>query len=112
MTRDDDSASETELETQFREKIKNSGLSLSELCRRSGVDKGMLSRFLRQERTLTLATVGKVCAVLGLRLTEGDSEEQLKQKPAGRRRGGASSRPTVSSSAGKTKPKTRIRREA
>jgi plasmid maintenance system antidote protein VapI len=37
----------------------------------SGVPRGTLSRFMRGERDLTLATAGKVLAALGLRVVNG-----------------------------------------
>lgn len=46
--------------------IEDRGLSLYELARRTGVDHGALSRFLRGERTLTLESVDKLAAELRL----------------------------------------------
>jgi transcriptional regulator with XRE-family HTH domain len=58
------------VEEQLREAIAGCGLSLYQLSEAAGVDRGMLSRFLRQERTLTLAVVARVCKALGLSLVK------------------------------------------
>ena len=58
------------MEQQLREAIAGCGLSLNQLSQAAGVDRGMLSRFLREERTLTLAVVAKVCKALGLSLVK------------------------------------------
>ena len=60
----------TDVEQQLREAIAGCGLSLNQLSQAAGVDRGMLSRFLREERTLTLAVVAKVCKALGLSLVK------------------------------------------
>jgi transcriptional regulator with XRE-family HTH domain len=60
----------TDVEQQLREAISDCGLSLNQLSQAAGVDRGMLSRFLRHERTLTLAVVAKVCKALGLSLVK------------------------------------------
>ena len=54
------------MEEQLREAIAGSGLSLYQLAEAASVDRGMLSRFVRGERTLTLAVVAKVCKALRL----------------------------------------------
>jgi transcriptional regulator with XRE-family HTH domain len=58
------------VEEQLHEAIAGCGLSLYQLSEVAGVDRGMLSRFLRHERTLTLAVVAKVCKALGLSLVK------------------------------------------
>lgn len=45
---------------QLREAIRASEISLKELARRTGVDDGVLSRFMRGERSLTLDSVDKL----------------------------------------------------
>lgn len=54
--------------TVLREAIEASGLALTELQRRTGVDRSQLSRFLRGERSLTLRSMDALAAELGLRL--------------------------------------------
>jgi ribosome-binding protein aMBF1 (putative translation factor) len=56
------------LARQLRQAILDSGLSLYELSRRSTVHSAMLSRFMRNERTLTLPAASRICDVLGLHL--------------------------------------------
>ena len=53
---------------QLRYIIQGSGLSLTELARRTGVDSGILSRFMRGKRTITLETVDRLSQELGLLL--------------------------------------------
>jgi transcriptional regulator with XRE-family HTH domain len=50
---------------QLRAAIVESGLSLQELGRSAGVAASVLSRFVRGERTLKLATVDRLCVALG-----------------------------------------------
>ncbi|MDX1632893.1 MAG: helix-turn-helix transcriptional regulator [Thermoanaerobaculia bacterium] len=52
----------------LREAIDASGLPLTELQRRTGVDRSQLSRFMRGERSLTLQSVDSLADELGLRL--------------------------------------------
>jgi transcriptional regulator with XRE-family HTH domain len=60
MTRD--------IEQQLRDAITASGRSLNQLSQESGVNDSQLSRFLRGRRSLTMATAGALCKVLGLQL--------------------------------------------
>lgn len=57
----------------LREAIRQSGLSLNEIEKRSGVDHGALSRFLNANRTLTLPAVDKLAETLGLELVQDDA---------------------------------------
>jgi plasmid maintenance system antidote protein VapI len=57
-----------DLEDQLRSALRGCGMSLNQLAAATGVHKAQLSRFLRQERTLTLIAAAKLCAHLGLRL--------------------------------------------
>jgi transcriptional regulator with XRE-family HTH domain len=59
----------------IREAIRASGLTISELARRSGVSHPQISRFVHGERTLTLPAAARVCAVLGLELTRREGRE-------------------------------------
>jgi transcriptional regulator with XRE-family HTH domain len=52
----------------IQDTIRDSGLSVLEVARRAGITQGQLSRFMRDERTLTLPAAEKVCRVLGLEL--------------------------------------------
>lgn len=54
---------------QLRQAVAGCGMSLNQLAKASGVSAGQLSRFLRHERTLTLAAVAKLCTYLELHLT-------------------------------------------
>ena len=58
-----------DLAEQLRQAIKACGMTLSQLGKAAGVHKAQLSRFLRQERTLTLTAATKLCAYLRLTLT-------------------------------------------
>src|SRR5262249_8500903 len=58
----------SKLAEQLRQAIRETGWSLNELARRSGVDEGALSRFLRTERTLPLTVASRVCDALSLEL--------------------------------------------
>jgi transcriptional regulator with XRE-family HTH domain len=64
------------LVAQLRQAIRESGLSLNEIGRRTGVSQGQLSRFLRGDRTLTLPAAARVCVYFGLELCR-------PRKPAG-----------------------------
>ena len=50
----------------IREAIRNSGLTGVELSEKSGVDMGVISRFLNEKRDMTLETADKICRVLRL----------------------------------------------
>jgi len=50
----------------IREAIKNSGLTLNQLADRAGIDQSQLSRFMRNERGLTLTTLEALLDALGL----------------------------------------------
>jgi plasmid maintenance system antidote protein VapI len=52
----------------LQEAIRNNGLPLMEIARLAGITPGQLSRFMRDERTLTLPVADKVCRVVGLQL--------------------------------------------
>lgn len=52
----------------LRQAIEGSGLSITQLGQLSGVDKGQISRFVNEERTLTLESAEKIAEALGLEL--------------------------------------------
>ncbi|MBN2512530.1 MAG: helix-turn-helix transcriptional regulator [Sedimentisphaerales bacterium] len=60
----------TKWQAILQEAIRNSGMTLSRISERSGVDHGQLSRFMRNERNLTITTAEKVGTLLGLELTK------------------------------------------
>lgn len=62
MARDRDSMAADDL----RAAIAGSGLSIREIARRAGVDPGVVSRFVRDVRTVALPTADKLAAALGL----------------------------------------------
>ena len=48
----------------IRAEIRRQGISLLQLARRSGTDVGQLSRFMRDQRSITLDTADKLVAAL------------------------------------------------
>src|SRR5688572_15162833 len=69
----------TEITERLRTAIRASNESLHQLSLKSGVDRGTLSRFMRDERTLTLPAVEKLCRTLGLKLV---ADKNPSGKPA------------------------------
>ncbi|MCE5186092.1 MAG: helix-turn-helix domain-containing protein [Planctomycetaceae bacterium] len=55
-------------EEAFRTAIEQSGLSLYEISKQSGIDQSQLSRFMRQQRGLSIKTAEQLAAIVGLRL--------------------------------------------
>jgi transcriptional regulator with XRE-family HTH domain len=60
----------TGLVQQLKDAIEESGLTLGELSRRSGVATSQLSHFVRGERTITLPIAEKLCEALGYELAK------------------------------------------
>jgi transcriptional regulator with XRE-family HTH domain len=58
-----------EMTKLIQEAIRATGLPILEIARRAGVSQPQLSRFMKNERTLTLPAAEKICEALGLRLT-------------------------------------------
>jgi transcriptional regulator with XRE-family HTH domain len=54
---------------QLRQAIRDSGKTLLQLSKESGVDTGRLSRFMRGERNINIVAAEKICEALGLALT-------------------------------------------
>jgi plasmid maintenance system antidote protein VapI len=57
----------------LKSKIRDCGLSLNELARRTGVSDPQLSRFLRGERTISLPAAEKLMVYFGMRVTTPDA---------------------------------------
>jgi len=53
---------------QLRWFLEHSGQTFYGIAQETGIDAGLLSRFARSERTVTLATADKLARHLGLRL--------------------------------------------
>lgn len=60
----------TTLSTAIRNAIRDSGQTQLEIANAIGISNGILSRFMREERSMNLDTADKVCAYLGLELRE------------------------------------------
>lgn len=80
---------------QIRNAVRSSGRSLAELSESCGLHHGQLSRFMRDERGLSLESAARLCEHLGIRLVGPTGEELPKteelrpSKPAnGRRKDG------------------------
>jgi hypothetical protein len=58
-----------DLADQLRQAIAGCGRSLNRLAKETGVNKSQLSRFMRNERSLTMLAAAKLCAHLGFYLT-------------------------------------------
>jgi transcriptional regulator with XRE-family HTH domain len=75
------------LKQQLREAIRDSGQSLQQLGKACGIGADRLSRFVRDERGISLDAAEKLCTFLGLRLVgEGPAEStrlQRRRKPDG-----------------------------
>lgn len=57
-----------DIERQLRRAIQGSPLTQYQLAKVSGIDKGILSRFIRGERTITLTTAARLAEALGMEL--------------------------------------------
>ena len=57
-----------DIEDQLRRAIEESPITQYALAKISGIDKGILSRFIRGERTITLATAARLVEALDLEL--------------------------------------------
>ena len=80
----------TRIEKILIDAIKDSELSQSELARLTGINQGVLSRFLTKDvaerRSLSLPTADKLCRVLGLELYRTRKPKRSKPKK-GRKEG-------------------------
>jgi transcriptional regulator with XRE-family HTH domain len=68
---------------QLRELIEARGLTAYGLGQLAGVDPGVISRFLRAERTITLDTLDRLADALGLRLVEVAARGRGRPRKAG-----------------------------
>jgi transcriptional regulator with XRE-family HTH domain len=59
---------EAGLVEQLKQAIRDSGMTLLQLSKESGVDTGRLSRFMRGERNINIGAAEKICGALGLEL--------------------------------------------
>ena len=57
-----------DIEDQFREAIRTSGISRYRLSKLTGVSDGVLANFVNGKRSMTLTTAAKLAAALGLEL--------------------------------------------
>jgi len=57
-----------DIQEQLRQAIEESPVTQYRLAKVSGIDKGILSRFIRGERTITLATAARLAEALDLEL--------------------------------------------
>jgi transcriptional regulator with XRE-family HTH domain len=72
------------LTEQLRRVVQESGKTLGELARETGVDKSALSRFLRGERGLSMEGLDKVGECLGLKITAATAPSEKPCKAKGR----------------------------
>jgi transcriptional regulator with XRE-family HTH domain len=72
---------------QLQQAIRDSGLSLNKLAEQAGLTDSQLSRFMRNERALSLTSAEKVCQVLHGRLVFGSpTQAPPPAKPKGPRK--------------------------
>jgi len=69
------------LTEQLRHAIRQSGLSLNEIARTSGVGADRLSRFMRGQRDLTLRAADKLFSVFHLRVVSEEAERGKRRPP-------------------------------
>jgi transcriptional regulator with XRE-family HTH domain len=71
---------------QLIDAIRDSGQSLNQLSKVSGVDSGRLSRFVRGERNISLEAAAKLCRALNLQLAP--TGQRPSAKSTGPKQGG------------------------
>lgn len=62
--------------------VKQSGLSLNTIAKESGLSQSQLSRFVNNERTLTLESAAKLFTYLKLRVVDAEGQEVPEEKSA------------------------------
>jgi transcriptional regulator with XRE-family HTH domain len=70
----------------IKEAVRDSGLSLNELARRSRISSAQLSRFMTGERSLTLDSAARLFEPLGLRVVRERPAAPLPEPPPPRPR--------------------------
>jgi len=60
----------TAVSEQLRQAIEDCGQSRYAICKSLGLDQGQLSKFMHGQRGLSLETVDRLCAHLGLELRQ------------------------------------------
>ena len=65
-----------DIQEQLRRAIEKSALTQYKLAKMSGVNKGILSRFVRGERTINLATAALLAEALDLELRPASSPKR------------------------------------
>ena len=63
------------LSETIRNKILSCGLSQYKIAQETGIDSGVLSRFVTRERSIKMETAEKLCKALGLELVEVEKQE-------------------------------------
>jgi transcriptional regulator with XRE-family HTH domain len=61
---------------QIRAAVKKSELAQNEIARRSGIDKGLLSRFMSETGSLSLDSIERLAGVLDLQIVEGKNAQK------------------------------------
>jgi ribosome-binding protein aMBF1 (putative translation factor) len=70
----------------LRAAIQASEHSQASIAKETGIDSGIISRFVRGERTLTLSTASRIADMLGLELTTATKKPAAKGKNEGKRK--------------------------
>ena len=73
--------SEQELAEMLRSAIRDSGKSLSQIARESGVSQPQLTRFLSGERSLTLTSAASLFDCFGIKVEPPAKAKPAKKKP-------------------------------
>ena len=67
-----------DIQEQLRQAILDADVTRYRLSKMTGVEQGILSRFVNRERSITLDTAAKLAAALGLELTPTGKAKQRK----------------------------------
>ena len=77
-----DGQGDTGLIAVLQNAVKDSGLSLNQVAKDSGVSQGQLSRFVRGERMLSLVSAAKLFDYFGLTVVHSAEEPEPDPPPA------------------------------